>query len=355
MIVALDRLRPSASDGTLAVTTATSGAMWDTRVASRREATIYHRWAWKGIFEDGFGQRTRYLVATRDGSVVGGLPLVAFESPLFGRYAVSLPFVNYGGLVGDDGAVRQALVTEGLDWARQERLRYLELRHVEPLASPWPARRHKVAMHLALPSTEEALWTALDRKVRNQIRKAEKSGLTIESGGPSLVRDFYDVFARNMRDLGTPVYGRRFFDLVVRRLADASRVFVLRLGRQPVAASITLADRGVMEVPWASSLRQVNDRAPNMLLYWTMLRAAIGDGCRRFDFGRSTPGGGTFRFKEQWGARPLPLVWEYAGLAGAPPDLSPSNPKFRAAIAVWRRLPVLVTTALGPRVARHLP
>jgi FemAB-related protein (PEP-CTERM system-associated) len=158
-----------------------------------------------------------------------------------------------------------------------------------------------------------------------------------------------------MRDLGTPVYGRRFFDLVVRRLSDASRVFVIRLGHQPVAASITLGDRQVMQVPWASSLREVNDRAPNMLLYWTMLRTAIGDGCRRFDFGRSTPGGGTFRFKEQWGARPLPLVWEYAGLAGAPPNLSPSNPRFRAAIALWRRLPLALTTLVGPRVARHLP
>jgi FemAB-related protein (PEP-CTERM system-associated) len=337
------------------VETAASGGTWDVRVASRREATIYHRWAWKRIFEEAFGHRTRYLAASRGGEIVGGLPLVAFESPIFGRYAVSLPFVNYGGVVAGDPEVRQALVAAGLDWARRERLRYLELRHIEQLAPSWPARRHKVAMHLALPHDEEALWTALDRKVRNQIRKAEKSGLTIETGGPSLVADFYAVFARNMRDLGTPVYSQRFFDLVVRRLSDASRVFVIRLGHQPVAASITLTDRQVMEVPWASSLREVSDRAPNMLLYWAMLRAAIEDGCRRFDFGRSTPGGGTFRFKEQWGARPQPLVWEYAGLAGAPPNLSPSNPKFRAAIALWRRMPVAVTTLLGPRVARHLP
>jgi len=355
MIVALQHPRESAGDGAVVVETAASGATWDVRVASRREASIYHRWAWKGIFEQAFGLRTRYLIARHDGEVVGGLPLVAFESRIFGRYAVSLPFVNYGGVVAADPAVRQALIASGLDWAQRERLRYLELRHIEQLAPSWPARRHKVAMHLALPHSEEALWTALDRKVRNQIRKAEKSGLTVETGGPSLVADFYAVFARNMRDLGTPVYSRRFFDLVVRRLSDASRVFLVRLGQQPVAASITLADRQSMEVPWASSLREVNDKSPNMLLYWTMLRAAIADGCRRFDFGRSTPGGGTFRFKEQWGARPLPLVWEYAGLAGAPPNLSPSNPKFRAAIALWQRLPLSVTTLVGPPVARHLP
>src|SRR5690242_2628914 len=114
MIVALERPRRSQGEGRLAIEAATSGAAWDARVASNRAATIYHRWAWKGIFEEAFGHRTRYLVATKDDEIVGGLPLVAFESAIFGRYAVSLPFVNYGGVVADDPVVRQALVASGL-------------------------------------------------------------------------------------------------------------------------------------------------------------------------------------------------------------------------------------------------
>jgi FemAB-related protein (PEP-CTERM system-associated) len=296
-----------------------------------------------------------YLEVRRDGEIVGGLPLVAFESRVFGRFAVSLPFVNYGGIVATDAEASDALVAAGLEWARRETLRYLELRHIEAHAAPWPSRRHKVAMHLPLARDSETQWSALDRKVRNQVRKAEKSGVTVEEGGRSLVPAFYDVFARNMRDLGTPVYPRRFFEEIVEGLADAARVFVARLDGRAAAASITLSDRGSTEVPWASSLREVNDKAPNMLLYWAMLRAAIGRGSRRFDFGRSTPGAGTYRFKEQWGARPLPLVWEYVGLEGELPDLSPANPKYRLAIAAWQRLPVRIANTLGPHLVRHLP
>jgi len=268
---------------------------------------------------------------------------------------VSLPFVNYGGIVAADREASDALVAAALDWARREGLRYLELRHIEPHAPSWPSRRHKVAMHLALAPEAEAQWSVLDRKVRNQIRKAEKSGLSVEEGGPSLVSEFYDVFARNMRDLGTPVYARRFFEEIVSSLPDAARVFVVRLERRAVAASVTLSDHGITEVPWASSLREMNDKAPNMLLYWSMLRAAIDRGSRRFDFGRSSPGAGTYRFKEQWGARALPLVWEYVGLEGALPDLSPANPKYRLAIATWQRLPLPIANTLGPHLVRHLP
>lgn len=210
-------------------------------------------------------------------------------------------------------------------------------------------------MHLPLHADAESQWASLDRKVRNQIRKAEKSGLTVEDGGASLVPEFHTVFARNMRDLGTPVYARRFFDEILHAFPDEARVFVVRHGRRPVAASITLTDRGTTEVPWASSLREMNDKAPNMLLYWAMLRLAIDRGSRRFDFGRSSPGAGTYRFKEQWGARPVPLVWEYAGLSGELPDLSPANPKYRLAIAVWQRLPLSITKVVGPHLVRHLP
>jgi serine/alanine adding enzyme len=191
--------------------------------------------------------------------------------------------------------------------------------------------------------------------VRNQVRKAEKAGLRTEIGGLELVEPFYQVFATNMRDLGTPVYARSFFEAVLRSLPDTARVVVVSLGQTPIAAAVTIRWRDTVEVPWASSLRAHNDKAPNMLLYWTMLKAAMSEGAGRFDFGRSTPDEGTFQFKRQWGATPHPLVWEYAGLEGAPPDQSPKNPKFRLAIAIWQRLPLAVANRLGPAVVRNIP
>jgi FemAB-related protein (PEP-CTERM system-associated) len=159
-----------------------------------------------------------------------------------------------------------------------------------------------------------------------------------------------------MRDLGTPVYSASFFRHVVGAFPDESRVFVVMLGQQPVAASLVHWYGTRIEVPWASSLREFNPLCANVLLYWHMVRFAVERGFGTFDFGRSTPGEGTFQFKQQWGAAPRELVWEYwTRQAGAVPELNPKNPKFELAIRTWQRLPVGVATRLGPLVVRNIP
>jgi len=267
-----------------------------------------------------------------------------------------MPFLNYGGVLADDQEVERAL----LDAAVQEVTRFggshLELRHERQHFAGQPSRRHKVAMRLALEASTDAQWARLDRKVRNQVRKAEKSGLTSAGGGAELLDEFYQVFARNMRDLGTPVYGRRWFLEVLTAFPDSTRLFVVRHAGRPVAASLVHWYAGTAEVPWASSLRESNPLCANVLLYWQMLRAAIERGDRTFDFGRSTPDEGTYHFKKGWGAEPRDLVWEYWTAGGRQlPDMGPANPKFGLAIRAWQRLPVRVATALGPHVVRNIP
>jgi FemAB-related protein (PEP-CTERM system-associated) len=325
-------------------------------VAAHPLASGYHRPAWLAVIERAFGHRTAYLTAQSKGRIAGVLPLAFFESRLFGRFTVSVPFLNYGGVLAEGPEVEQALLDRAIEETRASGGAYLELRHTRQLFPALQARRHKVAMRLALESDVERQWAALDRKVRNQVRKAEKSGLDVESGGADLVDDFYEVFARNMRDLGTPVYGVRFFREALAALPGTMRVFVVRLAGRPIAASIVHAHGSTLEVPWASALREHNPLCPNILLYWHMLRSAVERGARTFDFGRSTPGEGTFHFKRQWGAQPHDLVWEYWTSSGAaPPDLSPANPKFAVAISLWQRLPVPVATTLGPHIVKHIP
>jgi FemAB-related protein (PEP-CTERM system-associated) len=329
---------------------------WDAYVSSHPDATAYHRFGWRDVFARAFGHQPVYLAAREGSRLVGVLPLVAFRSWLFGTFAVSLPFVNYGGIVADGPGPARALVNHAAVLRAERRWRHVELRHGGARFPDLACRRHKVAMELLLPSDESALWSSLDRKVRNQVRKAEKAGCTAAHGGAELISDFYWVFARNMRDLGTPVYTRRFFDEVLRSFPESTRVFVVRHDGEPIAASVTVGWRDRLEVPWASSLRAHHDKAPNMLLYWSMLQAAIAGGRRVFDFGRSTPDEGTFLFKKQWGAQSSELAWEYVlPEAGVVPDHSPKNPRFRLAIASWRRLPLPVANALGPAVVRNIP
>jgi FemAB-related protein (PEP-CTERM system-associated) len=304
------------------------------------------------VFRRAFSHEPVYLIA-RDGSqVTGVLPLVYMKSFLFGRALTSLPFLNYGGVVAADDDAREALLRVAAVVAHKRNCRHVELRHTMRQYPDLPCRQHKVAMRLGVA---EGLWDRLDRKVRNQIRKSEKAGLTGVVGGAGLLGEFYTVFARNMRDLGTPVQTRRFFDEVATTFSDRVRVHIVRLNATPVAASITYRTGDVVEVPWASSIRDYNALCPNHALYWQMISQAIADGCHTFDFGRSTPGEGTFKFKEQWGAAPLPLHWEYQLLSGGVPDHGPRNPKFRLAIETWKKLPLRVATFAGPWICRAIP
>lgn len=329
-------------------------AEWDAFVSSQPGASGYHVWAWRDVFLRAFGHSSTYLIARgRNGAVDGVLPLVEVRSLLFGRVLTSLPFLNYGGVVARTTEAARALADAAARLAKARGCRHVELRHTARVFSDVPVRQHKVTMRLPLAA---GMWDRLDRKVRNQIRKAEKSELVAETGGAALLPEFYAVFARNMRDLGTPVYGRRFFEEVLRAFPDRTRVVVVRRRSAAVAAGLTYRSGPTVEVPWASSLREFNALCPNHLLYWRVIESAVGDGCQTLDFGRSTPDEGTYKFKSQWGAEPVALHWEYPYLAGSDvPNQGPSNPKFKAAIAAWKRCPLWLANAVGPHIVRGIP
>jgi FemAB-related protein (PEP-CTERM system-associated) len=336
----------------------TDGLAWDRFVDAHPGARLYHRWVWKRVVERSFGHRTLYLSARRGDEIAGVLPLVVMKSALFGRFLVSLPFFNYGGVLaaGGDTDVEAALFSAARTAGAAERASFVELRHDREHAGLAATRSHKVAMVLPLPSTAEALWKSFDGKNRNQIRKAERSGLTFGIDEPGGLAAFYDVFSRNMRDLGTPVYGRRFFETIVEELGAAVTVVVVRLERRPVAAGILLHHRDTVEIPWASSLRRYNPLCPNYLLYWQALRHAIAAGRTTFDFGRSSVGAGTYRFKANWGAEPRALHWQYWLAPGTQvPELSPEGGRFQLAVRLWSRLPLALTRALGPPIVKYIP
>ena len=341
------------------VSTEVGEAEWDAFVWAQPHATGYHLWAWRRVFERAFGHEAVYLAARRGGVIVGVLPLVAFRSWLFGRFMVSLPFVNYGGVLASTeraSEITDALVASARRAAAERGCRHLELRHTSRQLPELPLKQHKVAMTLELASDPTRAWEQLDRKVRNQVRKAQKSDLHSVVGGRELLDEFYQIFAVNMRDLGTPVYGRAFFERVLEGFPSAARIHVVRKDAVAVAAGITVGFKGTIEVPWASSLKAYRALCPNNLLYWSIIEHAVTEGYRTLDFGRSTPNEGTYEFKRQWGAVPSPLFWEYALVsADAVPDQSPANPKFKSAIELWKRLPVPVATAIGPHIVRSIP
>ncbi len=334
-----------------------NGSAWDAFVTAHEESTNYHQYGWRNVVEKSFGHRTMYLAATnRDNKICGVLPFVRMKSRIFGSFLVSLPFFNYGGLLASEqnvadkllNASRKMLIGTGVD--------HIELRHFKIAADTDSTRSHKVTMILDLKTSEEEQWKDLDPKVRNQIRKAEKSGLSTVEGGLELLDGFYDVFCRNMRDLGTPVYGRNFFQNVLEEFPTTTRIIAVVHNGNTIAAALLTWYKNTLEVPWASSNRDFRSFCPNNLLYWQVIRFAIDMGARKLDFGRSTPGEGTYQFKKQWGARMVQLYWQYQLRDGnAPPEITPDNPKYRFAIQAWQRLPLMLTNLIGPHIVRCIP
>jgi serine/alanine adding enzyme len=332
-------------------------ASWNGYVSRASHASLYHDYRWRALIESVFGSETHYLVA-RDGvgEVCGVLPLARLRSRLFGDFMVSLPYLNYGGVLADSPAAEQALVETAIARARQLRVSHIEFRHRAETHLDLPARENKVTMLLDLPESEAALWNSFKGKLRAQIRRPEKEGVSLRAGGVELVDDFYSVFANNMRDLGTPVYSKRLFSAIFAAFPHESKLFIVDLQGRPVAAGLVLAHGSTVEIPWASSLRRANSLGVNMWLYWSVLRDAVARGFRRFDFGRSSKDSGTYRFKAQWGAQPEQLRWHYWLPQGAElPNLTPNSPKYRAAVALWKRLPLGIANMLGPSIVRHLP
>ncbi|WP_018719639.1 FemAB family XrtA/PEP-CTERM system-associated protein [Arhodomonas aquaeolei] len=330
---------------------------WDDYVRGHPAASLYHEAVFRGLLTDVLGHRTYYLTALTDqGTVAGVLPLARLRSPMFGDFLVSLPCFNYGGALADGGAVTDRLMAAAVDLGGQLGVDHAEFRDLALLDGDWPVRTDKVVMHLALPDDPDTLWKTFGSKLRAQVRRPLKGGASVHSGGVEQLDDFYAVFARNMRDLGTPVYPRRWFRRLCEGLGERAHILVVRVDGVPAAAGLLLRHRGVMEIPWASSDRRYNHLGVNMLLYWEALRLSVEQGARTFDFGRSTVDSGTYRFKRQWGAEPVPLYWHYwLPEGGTLPGLNPDNPRFRRAIRLWQRLPLPMANWLGPRVVRYLP
>lgn len=330
---------------------------WDRYVSNHGNGSGYQLVGWRRVVRKAFGHRTFYLMARDEHGEVGGvLPLVFVASRLFGRFLVSMPFVNYGGVLTEGFEAQRALLEAATSRAISLGATHIELRHERLLYLDWTSKQHKVSMRLDLPREPEALWNGFPSKLRSQIRRAMKEQLTVRIEGVELLDDFYRVFARNMRDLGTPVYGRRFFVAILEEFPKDTRLCAVYIGREPIAAGFLYGFKHTLEIPWASSDRRYNNLSPNMLLYSAALEYACRQGFQTFDFGRSTPGSGTYRFKEQWGARPTPLYWYHWSRDGRPvPDVSPGNSAYARAVRMWKKLPLPLTRLIGPSIVKNIP
>ncbi len=331
-------------------------AEWDAFVRRSEGWTHFHLAGWRDVMQEVHGHECVYLVA-RDGNgaLEGILPLVRVRSLIFGHYLVSMPFLNHGGPLGSDAAIR-ALAQEASTRAQREGVKLLEFRSRRPLPLDLPVSHRKVGVLLDIPVGDPTvLFRQLDAKLRSQVRKPQKEGVHVRFGLDQ-VDAFFTVFSRHMRDLGTPTQPRGFFAAIARRFPEDVWIGVAYHDGAPIAAGYGFRWDREFEITWASSLRSHARLAPNMGLYWAFLERCAQEGVRTFNFGRSTPGAGTHKFKLQWGGRDETLWWYGQSGNDAPAATpSPGAGAFFWGPAIWQRLPLAAANIIGPRVVRFLP
>ena len=327
---------------------------WEAFVQRCAQASFFHRLGWRALIEDCFGHRTHYLLAERAGETVGVLPLAETKSFLFGHALVSLPFCAVAGIAADDAQAAAAMQLAAQRLAESMGVQHLELRHAEPLAREWPRQELYSSFRKALAPDAQANLLAVPRKQRAMVRKGLKLGLASELDEG--VDRFFALYADNVHRHGTPPLPKRFFAALRKTFGDAAEVLTVVDNKgKPVSAVLSFYFREEVLPYYAGDCLAARDLAANDFKYWELMRRACERGVRLFDFGRSKQGTGPFDFKKNWGFEPKPMAYEYCLYRRRDiPQNNPLNPKYRALIALWRRLPIGVANALGPHLVKSL-
>lgn len=328
---------------------------WDAFVRSTPGGSPFHLLAWKRVVERTFGHRAHYLMALRGGAVEGVLPLFEVSGLLGGRGLVSVPYGVYGGVCAASPGAGPALVQAARELARQTGASYVELRHRVGQEMDLPTKALYVTFSRPISSSEERNLDDIPRKQRRMTRQGLKHGLRPEFGLHHLDR-FWSIYAHSVHALGSPVFPRRLFRNIAQEFGKECELLTIWKDDAPVSGVLTLFFEDQVLPYYGGALRDALPLAVNDFMYWELLCHAAKAGYRTFDFGRSREGTGAYHFKRHWGFEPVPLPYQYILLDGSHmPDVSPSNPRVRLAVQVWKRLPLPLTKVIGPRLTKYLP
>ena len=339
----------------------TDQSAWDAYVDQHPRATFCHRFGWRRVLHDAFGHTTHFLVAEQTDTgqlprIVGVLPLALVRSHLFGTKLASLPFCVYGGIVAENNDAEKALRKAACEVAEQSGVESLELRNTHGSNSGWPVKDLYYTFKKEIGIDHEANMKAIPNKQRAMVRKGIAAGLASEEDSDPACKRLYRVYAESVRNLGTPVFGRRYLEILRDEFGDDCRVLMIRKGNQDVAGVMSFYFRNEVLPYYGGSIARARSiKGCNDFMYWELMRHSADEGLTSFDFGRSKYNTGPYKFKKNWGFEPTPLPYEYYLVnTDKMPDVNPNNPRYRRLVDIWRRLPLPLANLLGPPLARSL-
>ena len=338
--------------------------IWDRFVLDNMNSSFFHLSDWKDIVEQSFGHKAHYIMAFQEGKLSGILPLSEVKSRLFGNALVSVPFGVYGGICSLNLKTELALLNSAAILGKLMGVDYVELRNENvpsfmgnssTVLPEWKTKDLYVTFKKELLSDVEDNFQAIPRKQRRMIRQGIKAGLISKIGHQEHLKDFYDIYARSVRDLGTPVFPFKYF---VNLMDTFPQTFILSVwkGNKMVAGVMTFIFKDRLMPYYGGALKNYYQYAVNDFMYWELMKYGCDNKFRVFDFGRSKKGTGAYEFKRHWGFEPKALPYSYRLINRKQmPNVSPANPKYSAVINIWKKMPLFLANWIGPKLVRSIP
>lgn len=324
-----------------------------------RPATFTVLDAWTSVTRRTYGFPVHRLETEQESGVNGILSMVEIKHPVFGHYLTTSPFGSYGGFAFSTPEARDALLTGARQLGDELGVEYVNIRFATGEETPpegWVQDPAYVTFLADLSPDPGLLLGSYSSDHRNHIRKSLKKGFAVKFGHIDLLDDAYEGLARSMHELGSPYHSKAYLRLMAESLGEALEFVVLYGPKARIAgAGVFIAHGGVITNLHANILRRYRPSYAGEFLYWKVIEHYCEKGFQVFDIGRSLVGSGNETFKMKWMPRKQPLAYWYALQPGGElPHLNQKSPRFRFAIATWKRLPAFIIRPLGPLVIRGL-
>ncbi len=336
-------------------------ALWDDFVNDTQSGTFFHLSGWKRVIEEVYKHKCHFIYAVsqednaEQKSILGVLPLVEQKSLLFGHALISTPFCVYGGVASDSDDVTTYLENEAIRIANELGVDYLELRY--PFARNNPKLTEKCAhstFGCELAESDDAILAGIKKKQRAVVRHSLKNELSWRADGD--VDTAYDVYSESVRNLGTPVFPKRYFAALKNEFGDQCDVLTVEHQGRPVSSVLNFYFKKQVLPFYGGGLHAARALKSNDFMYYQLMcHAKNNKDAEFFDFGRSKDDSGAYKYKRSWGMEPVALYYQFHLVnAEALPNLSPNNPKYQFFIKMWQKLPVWLSRSIGPYLSKYL-
>jgi len=329
----------------------------DRFVRAHPRGSSFHLAGWRRAVERVFGHAPLDLVALRADEIVGVLPLMRCERPLFGMHLVSMPYAVYGGPLATEPEVERALVERAAEIARRERAGRMELRCAEDLGLELqPSALYAAFVH-PLPEHKADVMARMPKRARAEVRKAsEKHGLTL-SEGSWYVPDLERLFLASKQALGSPGLPRAWFEALIEEFGADVLVHAVHKGQLVVAATLSFVFRDTLLFYYIGTTPEANrEYSATNYLSTRLQELGVERGLKWFDLGRSRVDSGPYQFKQHQGFEPRLLPYRYLLVKSRTlPSFNPSNPRTERLRKIWAGLPPWIARSLSGQMMRYLP